>query len=111
MLNKSNKAQEIVPSEKTKVSSNQDKEIDENKKPIKSELHQEEDTSSATSVNTRQQVSQAFMGMIQSQMRSTMGVLFEKFTEKHIDKYLDYIQRDDDHEYELRKTNRLYYLI
>jgi hypothetical protein len=37
--------------------------------------------------------------------------LFEKFTPEHIDKYLDYIQRDDDHDYELKKTNRMYYMV
>ena len=57
----------------------------------------------------RQQV-QSFMGMIQSQSHSPKNPIFEKFTEAHIDKYLDYVQRDDDNEYNLRKTNRLYYL-
>jgi hypothetical protein len=57
----------------------------------------------------RQQV-QSFMGMIQSQSHSPKNPLFEKFTEAHIDKYLDYVQRDDDNEYNLRKTNRLFYL-
>ncbi len=36
--------------------------------------------------------------------------LFDKFTDAHIDKYLDYIQRDDDHEYDLKRTNRWFYL-
>jgi len=36
--------------------------------------------------------------------------LFEKFTDEHIDKYLDYIQRDDDQEYDLKRTNRWFYL-
>ena len=50
------------------------------------------------------------MGMVQSQARSPRNPLFEKFTEAHIDKYLDYVQRDDDNEYNLRKTNRWFYL-
>jgi len=36
--------------------------------------------------------------------------IIDKFNEAHIDKYLDYIQRDDDHEYELKKSNRWFYL-
>ncbi len=37
--------------------------------------------------------------------------LFDKFNDSHIDKYLDYIQRDDDHEFELRKSNRYFQLV
>lgn len=50
-----------------------------------------------------------FMGMIQSRS-GPMNPLFEKFNDAHIDKYLDYIQRDDDHEYELKRSNRWFYL-
>jgi len=35
--------------------------------------------------------------------------LLEKFTEEHIHKYLDYIQRDDDHEFELRSSSRWFH--
>ena len=51
---------------------------------------------------------QSFMATFQS--RPQINPLFEKFTEAHVDKYLDYIQRDDDNEYELRKSNRWFYL-
>ncbi len=53
---------------------------------------------------------QAFMAMIQTQSKTAGHPLFAKFTEAHIDKYLDYVQRDDDHEYEIAKSNRLFYL-
>jgi hypothetical protein len=54
---------------------------------------------------------EAFGAMFQSQqVRPYMNPLFEKFTDEHIDKYLDYIQRDDDHEHQLRKSNRWFYL-
>ncbi len=36
--------------------------------------------------------------------------LFDKFTDAHIDKYLDSLQRDDDHAYKLASTNRFFYL-
>ena len=52
----------------------------------------------------------AFMGMSARYSGPRPNPIFEKFTEAHIDKYLDYIQRDDDNEYNLRKTNRWYYL-
>ncbi|MCP4395663.1 MAG: hypothetical protein GY804_15555 [Alphaproteobacteria bacterium] len=37
--------------------------------------------------------------------------LFDKFNEEHVHKYLDYIQRDDDFENQLRASNRWFYLI
>lgn len=37
--------------------------------------------------------------------------LFEKFTEDHVHKYLDYIQKDDDNEFSLRSSNRWFYLL
>ena len=36
--------------------------------------------------------------------------LFDKFTEEHVHKYLDYIQRDDDNEFNLKSSNRWFYL-
>lgn len=50
---------------------------------------------------------QAFMAMTQSR---PVNPLFSKFTEAHIDKYLDYIQRDDDNAHDLKKSNRWFYL-
>lgn len=38
--------------------------------------------------------------------RSAMSMLFEKFTPQHIDKYLDYIQRDDDKENDRKSSDR-----
>ena len=53
-----------------------------------------------------------------SMMQSTPPVggsrshpLFEKFTEDHVHKYLDYIQRDDDNEHNLRSSNRWFHLV
>ncbi|MCU0615022.1 MAG: hypothetical protein MUD09_08070 [Desulfobacterales bacterium] len=37
--------------------------------------------------------------------------LFEKFTEDHVHKYLDYIQKDDDNEFSFRSSNRWFYLL
>ena len=52
------------------------------------------------------------MAMTQMSTRGGLGhPLFEKFTEKHIDKFLDYSQRDDDNEYKLKSSNRWFYLI
>jgi hypothetical protein len=51
---------------------------------------------------------QSFLGMIQS--RSQVNPIVEKFTEAHVDKYLDYVQRDYDNEYRLKSTNRWFIL-
>jgi len=53
------------------------------------------------------------MGMMQT---STGGSrpphpLFEKFTDDHIHKYLDYTQKDDDNEFSLRSSNRWFQLV
>lgn len=56
-------------------------------------------------------VFQAFMASATVRSRvSPQSALFDKFTPEHIDKYLDYIQRDDDNAHELVKTNRWFYL-
>ena len=36
--------------------------------------------------------------------------LFEKFTDDHVHEYLDYTQRDDDHEHNLKSSNRWFHL-
>lgn len=36
--------------------------------------------------------------------------LFEKFNDNHIDKFLDYTQKDDDNDYKIRSSNRWFYL-
>ncbi len=54
------------------------------------------------------------MGMMQTSHQggiSRSHPLFEKFTEDHVDKYLDYVQRDDDNEYNLRSSNRWFSLL
>jgi len=53
---------------------------------------------------------QAFSAMVQSQAQPPINPLFSKFTESHIDKYLDYIHQDDNNAHELKKTNRGYHL-
>jgi hypothetical protein len=57
----------------------------------------------------RRQV-QAFSAMFRSQMGPSHNPLFSKFTDEHINKYLDYLQRDDDNAHDLRKSNRWFYL-
>jgi hypothetical protein len=37
--------------------------------------------------------------------------LFEKFTDEHISKFLDYIQEDDNNAHKYKSTNRIYILI
>ncbi|MBD3384033.1 hypothetical protein GF407_03820 [candidate division KSB1 bacterium] len=52
------------------------------------------------------------MAMMQTSTRDNIGhPLFEKFTEEHIDKFLDYTQKDDENEYKYKSSNRLFYLI
>jgi hypothetical protein len=53
---------------------------------------------------------QSFLATFESHARTSEHPLFAKFTAEHIDKYLDSIQRDDDHAHELRKSNRWFYL-
>jgi hypothetical protein len=50
--------------------------------------------------------------MQQTSMRGGVAhPLFDKFTEKHIDKFLDYSQKDDDNAFKLKSTNRWFYLL
>ena len=42
--------------------------------------------------------------------KNAMSIIFEKFNSDHIDKYLDYLQRDDDTEAKYRSTNRFFYM-
>ena len=53
------------------------------------------------------------MAMMSSQQSSggRHHPLFEKFTEEHVHKYLDYIQKDDDNDFSLRSSNRWVYLL
>ena len=54
---------------------------------------------------------QSVMAMFQSSHdRPPVNPLFEKFTESHIDKYLDYIQKDDDSAVDIKKSNRWFNL-
>lgn len=52
------------------------------------------------------------MAIMRSTMRTGMvgHPLFEKFTPDHIDKFLDYSQKDDENEYKYKSSNRLFYL-
>lgn len=55
----------------------------------------------------RPQVKRMFMGLMQTSGTAPRHhPLFDKFTEDHIHKYLDYVQRDDDNEYKIRSSNR-----
>lgn len=55
---------------------------------------------------------QSFMAIMRSDgITQGPASLFPKFTEVHITKWLDGIQEDTNHEYELRKTNRWFYLL
>ena len=60
------------------------------------------------------EVQRTMMAMMSSSQQSggnRAHPLFEKFTEDHVHKYLDYIQKDDDNEFSLRSTNRWFLLM
>ncbi len=53
------------------------------------------------------------MSLMQTSLRGS-GIghpLFEKFTKEHIDKFLDYTQRDDENDYKLKSSNRWFVLV
>jgi len=51
------------------------------------------------------------MGLMQASLSSRIGhPLFDKFTPEHIDKFLDYSQRDDDNIYKYKSSNRWFVL-
>lgn len=57
-------------------------------------------------------VFQMQMAMMQTvSRRAPSHPLFEKFTSQHIDKFLDYSQKDDDNNYRLKSTNRWFHLL
>jgi len=53
---------------------------------------------------------------IRMMMSSSMGSvrsghpLFDKFTDEHVHKYLDYIQKDDDNAFDIQRSNRWFHL-
>jgi hypothetical protein len=52
------------------------------------------------------------MAMTQMSTRgSAAHPLFEKFTEEHITKFLDYSQKDDDNEFKYKSSNRWFYFL
>lgn len=59
--------------------------------------------------NIKRQVTMAMMQMTTRQ--GSIHPLFDKFTEAHVDKFLDYSQKDDENEYKLKSSNRWFYLI
>lgn len=63
--------------------------------------------------NIPKEVQQTIMAMSSSQqMGGTRShPLFDKFTDDHVHKYLDYIQKDDDNEFGIRRSNRWFYLL
>jgi len=52
----------------------------------------------------------AFMGMFGSMPSPLANPLFDKMNDAHIDKFIDNLQRDDDNAYELKKSNRWFYI-
>jgi len=52
----------------------------------------------------------SIMSFFQGRIPSDGHPLYDKFTSEHIDKWLDYVQKDDDNEYKLLSTNRFFYL-
>ncbi|HET55671.1 MAG TPA: hypothetical protein ENN33_10705 [Ignavibacteria bacterium] len=46
-----------------------------------------------------------------SMMNKPTHPLFDKFNENHIDKFLDYTQRDDDNLFKLKSSNRWFVLV
>jgi hypothetical protein len=62
--------------------------------------------------DVRKKFNSAIFGMFSSQSVGPMiNPIIEKFNDDHIDKYLDYMQRDDENEHQLKRTNRWFYLI
>ena len=59
----------------------------------------------------RSQVVRMMMGTTVTRQQAPKHPLFDKFTDDHVHKYLDYIQRDDDNAYDLRKSNRWFHLV
>jgi len=58
----------------------------------------------------RRDVKRAFQIMMTSSMGGpSHNPLLDKFKDEHIHKYLDYIQRDDDHLFELRSSSRWFH--
>ncbi|MCK6559852.1 hypothetical protein HUU39_00785 [candidate division KSB1 bacterium] len=52
------------------------------------------------------------MAMMQTvSRRAPSHPLFEKFTPQHIDKFLDYSQKEDENKYKLQSTNRWFHLV
>ena len=56
------------------------------------------------------QIRRSFMSIVQGRVSQDGHPLFEKFTSQHIDKWLDYLQKDDDYEYGLLSSNRFFVL-
>jgi hypothetical protein len=52
------------------------------------------------------------MAMTQTSARGASGhPLFEKFTEEHITKFLEYSHQDESNEFKYKSTNRWFYLV
>lgn len=56
------------------------------------------------------EIKRAIRFMMQTSMGGpSVNPLLEKFSDEHIHKYLDYIQRDDDNEFKLRSSGRWFH--
>jgi hypothetical protein len=53
----------------------------------------------------------SFMATFQSQIGMRTNPLFEKMTEGNIDKYIDTVQKDDEHSFDLEKRDRWFRLV
>ncbi|MCX5905320.1 MAG: hypothetical protein NTV89_18040 [Proteobacteria bacterium] len=88
-------------------------EIDKQKVPPKQEKEIETETEVKEFVKTMPpQVRKSFeMAMMQTFSSRGPGFhpIFDKFNEKHIDKFLDYSHSDDDNEFKLKSSNRYFY--
>lgn len=101
--------------EKTTKEENSEKDLVVPEKKEKQESEAAEILSSLPEnmpAEVKKQVVSMMMGFNQTSIArsSPRHPLFEKFSDEHVHKYLDYIQRDDDHAHELRSTNRWFHL-
>lgn len=62
--------------------------------------------------NMPPKIRSTFMALMQSSTRSISShPLFDKFDEKHIHKFLDYLQEDDNNRFKLKSSSRYFTLI
>jgi hypothetical protein len=101
--------------EKDNILDNNDNLIPANKKSKEVNKDKEDAEDSSIEEMTKEmppQLKSMVMSFAQSYSKGTFGhPLFDKFNADHINKFLDGIQKDDNHAFELKRSNRIYHLI